>query len=108
MSFTISSDDLKEEHERSLEEGEAPVLKRRFLNRHYANISRISHSNKEFFIDFMQMPPDGDQVDTVRVYLSPTELIQLSDAIEDNIQKFLNKFGKNREDFLLEEQESEE
>jgi hypothetical protein len=61
----------------------------------YSNLAVISHSQSEFIIDFINMLP-GKPKATVksRVLLSPQNAKNLLLALQDNLSKFENNFGK--------------
>jgi len=61
----------------------------------YANLAVISHSSSEFVIDFAQMMP-GMQQATVRsrIVMAPEHAKRLLFALQDNISKYEQQFGK--------------
>lgn len=60
----------------------------------YSNMMRISHTTKEeFILDFFFVsPPEG--VLSSRVLVSPGHMKRLTKALEENIKKYEEKFGK--------------
>lgn len=62
----------------------------------YSNVANIGHSPEEFSLDFLYLhpgqPPFGKLV--TRVILTPGHAKRLSQALNDNIRKFEEKFGK--------------
>ena len=61
----------------------------------YANLAVISHSSSEFVLDFVRMLPGVKQANVKsRVILSPEHAKRLLFALEDNLSKYENQFGK--------------
>jgi len=59
----------------------------------YSNMMRISHTKEEFLLDFFLIsPPEG--VLASRVIMNPGHLKRMIKALEDNIVKYEEKFGK--------------
>ncbi len=59
----------------------------------YANALQIGHTKEEFVLDFMNLlPPQGIAV--ARVLLSPGHMKRILAALEDNIKKYEEQFGK--------------
>ena len=59
----------------------------------YSNNVVIAHSKEEFIMDFIMMgPPQG--VVNARVIMSPGHMKRLIAALQDNIKKYENNFGK--------------
>ena len=60
-----------------------------------ANAMGISHSKEEFVLDFMNIYPwQKVGVVTARVITSPGHMKRIYKALEDNIKKYEDKFGK--------------
>ena len=63
----------------------------------YANLAVITHSSSEFILDFIRvmpgMPKAGVQS---RVILAPEHAKRLLRALEDNVRKYEEVFGKIR------------
>ena len=61
----------------------------------YSNLAIISHSKSEFVIDFATMLP-GLQKALVgnRIIMTPEHAKRLLGALQDNLQKYENQFGK--------------
>ena len=58
----------------------------------YANMAQISHGSEEFILDFVSaMPPQAQLVS--RVVVSPSHFKRLSQAMQDNLKKYEEKFG---------------
>ncbi|MFA6098716.1 MAG: DUF3467 domain-containing protein [Patescibacteria group bacterium] len=61
----------------------------------YANAMGISHSKEEFVLDFMNIYPwQRAGVVTSRVITSPGHMKRIYKALEDNLKKYEQKFGK--------------
>ena len=61
----------------------------------YANLALISHSGAEFVIDFTRMLPGMPKATVqARIILTPQHAKGLLKALEDNIKKFEDRFGK--------------
>ncbi len=48
----------------------------------YSNIASVTRSEMDFQIDFMQFPPEGEVVPTVRIFMSIPQAKKLSDALQ--------------------------
>jgi hypothetical protein len=61
----------------------------------YSNLALISHSNSEFVVDFIRMMPGVPKAKVKsRVILTPQHAKRLFFALQDNIKKFEDQFGK--------------
>lgn len=61
----------------------------------YANLAVIAHSQSEFFIDFVRMVPGVKQANVQsRIILNPENAKKLLFALQDNIAKYEQQFGK--------------
>jgi len=61
----------------------------------YANLSIISHSRSEFVADFVRVMPNTPKaVVKSRVILTPENAKRLLFALQDNISKYEEAFGK--------------
>lgn len=59
----------------------------------YANALQVGHTKEEFILDFMNLvPPQGIAV--ARVFLSPGHMKRILNALQDNIKKYEQQFGK--------------
>ena len=58
----------------------------------YANNTKITHTGEEFVLDFMLVVPPTGIVHT-RIIFSPGHIKRVLNALQDNIQKYENKFG---------------
>lgn len=59
----------------------------------YANMAQIAHTPEEFVIDFMNLfPPTGTV--TARVILSPQHVKRIAAALQENIKRYEDQFGK--------------
>ncbi len=59
----------------------------------YSNNLVVSHSKEEFVMDFMMIIPPSGSV-TSRVIISPGHMKRIIFALEDNVKKYEDKFGK--------------
>lgn len=61
----------------------------------YSNMMQITHTQEEFILDFFNINP-GSSIGVLasRVILSPRHLKRMLAALEDNIKKYENKYGK--------------
>ncbi|MBR2261847.1 MAG: DUF3467 domain-containing protein [Paludibacteraceae bacterium] len=61
----------------------------------YSNMAIISHSSSEFVLDFLRIMPNSNKAKVKsRIILTPEHAKRLFKALEDNLQKFENQFGK--------------
>lgn len=59
----------------------------------YSNLMQITHTQEEFVLDFfMVVPPQGSLAS--RVIMSPGHLKRMVQALQENVQKYEDKFGK--------------
>ncbi len=59
----------------------------------YANMLQVSHTKEEFVLDFMNLfPPTG--ILGSRVIVSPAHMKRIMLALEDNLKKYEEQFGK--------------
>jgi len=64
----------------------------------YANAMAVSHSKEEFVLDFMNIYPwQRAGIVTARVITSPGHMKRIYKALEENIKKYEQKFGKIEE-----------
>ncbi|MBQ2045810.1 MAG: DUF3467 domain-containing protein [Muribaculaceae bacterium] len=62
---------------------------------HYANLTVISHSAGEFFLDFITMAPNMPQAKVQsRIIMTPENAKNLLFALRDNVQKYESIFGE--------------
>ncbi len=62
----------------------------------YANFMKVSHAKEEFVLDFANVvPPTG--ILTARIITSPGHLKRIIGALEYNLKKYEEKFGKIKE-----------
>ncbi|MCL5667015.1 MAG: DUF3467 domain-containing protein [Patescibacteria group bacterium] len=62
----------------------------------YANMMQIGHTPEEFILDFMSLfPPAG--ILSSRVIVSPSHMKRIVAALQDNLQKYEQQFGKIKE-----------
>lgn len=61
----------------------------------YSNLAVITHSSAEFVFDFVRVLPGTNKAQVkARVILAPEHAKRLLFALQDNIAKYENKFGK--------------
>jgi hypothetical protein len=61
----------------------------------YSNLAIITHSPAEFIIDFTRILPGLPKTKVfARIVMTPQHAKLLSGALQDNIQKYENKFGE--------------
>jgi hypothetical protein len=61
----------------------------------YSNLALITHSPSEFFIDFARVMPGVKRTKVyARVVMTPQNSKMLLKALEQNIKKFEERFGK--------------
>ena len=59
----------------------------------YSNLMQVLHTKEEFVLDFFLVsPPEG--ILTSRVIMSPGHLKRMIKALEENLSKYEEKFGK--------------
>jgi hypothetical protein len=62
----------------------------------YSNLMQVSHTKEEFVLDFfLALPPEGILVS--RVIMSPGHLKRMIKALQNNVGKYEEKFGKIEE-----------
>ena len=63
------------------------------LKGRYANMMQVSHTKEEFFLDFfLTHPPVGEML--ARIITSPGHLKRIVAAIQDNLKRYEDNFGK--------------
>lgn len=61
----------------------------------YSNLAIISHSQSEFVLDFVRMMPNVPKAKVKsRVILTPQHAKRLMKALEENMRKFEQQFGR--------------
>lgn len=66
------------------------------LKGNYSNLMQIMHTKEEFVLDFFLVsPPQG--ILSSRVIMSPGHIKRMIRALEENLGKYENKFGKIEE-----------
>ena len=59
----------------------------------YANTMQVLHTQEEFVIDFMNLfPPNG--IVGSRIMLSPSHMKRIVSALQDNVAKYEQAYGK--------------
>jgi hypothetical protein len=59
----------------------------------YSNLMQITHAKEEFVLDFfLNLPPEGIMVS--RVLVSPGHAKRIQAALQENIKRYEDKFGK--------------
>mgnify|MGYP001035185270 CR=1 FL=1 len=62
----------------------------------YSNLMQILHTKEEFILDFFLVsPPEG--ILASRVIMSPGHIKRMIKALEENLSKYEEKFGKIEE-----------
>ncbi len=62
----------------------------------YANFMKVSHTKEEFVLDFANIvPPTG--IISARIITSPGHLKRVIGALEYNLKKYEERFGKIKE-----------
>ncbi len=62
----------------------------------YANMMQVAHTPEEFILDFMNLfPPAGTL--TSRVIISPGHFKRMIAAMQDNLRRYEEQFGKVKE-----------
>ena len=59
----------------------------------YANHMYVSHTREEFILDFLMVAPPAGTI-TSRVLTSPGHMKRIIRALQDNVKKYENQFGK--------------
>ena len=59
----------------------------------YSNNTVVSHTREEFILDFMMIAPSTGTV-TARVILSPGHMKRIIAAMQENLKRYEEKFGK--------------
>lgn len=62
----------------------------------YANHMIVLHTKEEFIMDFIMASPPAGSV-TARVITSPGHMKRIINALQDNVKKYEEKFGKIEE-----------
>jgi len=61
----------------------------------YSNIVLIAHSPSEFILDFGRMLPGLQKAKVfARIIMTPPNALLLKDALEENLKKYEERFGK--------------
>jgi hypothetical protein len=61
----------------------------------YSNLAIISHSSSEFVVDFVRIMPGTPKANVKsRIILTPEHAKRLLFALQDNVAKFEQQFGK--------------
>ncbi len=64
----------------------------------YANAMSVVHSKEEFTLDFMNIyPHQGAGIVNGRIIISPGHMKRIISALQDNLKKYENQFGKVEE-----------
>lgn len=59
----------------------------------YANMVQAAHTPEEFILDFMNLfPPSG--IVTSRVIVSPQHMKRIVAALQENLKRYEDQFGK--------------
>ena len=66
------------------------------LKGNYSNVMQVTHTKEEFILDFfLTAPPQG--ILASRVIMSPGHIKRVIKALQENIGKYEEKFGKIKE-----------
>ena len=69
----------------------------------YSNLMQVWHTKDEFILDFfLAAPPNG--ILNSRVIISPRHLKRVMKALQDNVLKYEEKFGKIEEEAAITEE----
>ena len=61
----------------------------------YANGVGIHHTPSEFILDFLRILPGAQKAKVfTRIIMTPQNIMLLRDALDDNIKKYEDRFGK--------------
>ena len=61
----------------------------------YANAMQVTHTQEEFVLDFLNLSPHhGVGIVSSRVIISPGHLKRIIAALQDNVKKYEERFGK--------------
>jgi len=61
----------------------------------YSNLALITHSPSEFIIDFARVLPGTPKSKVyARIVMTPQHIRMLQNALEENVKKYENRFGK--------------
>lgn len=61
----------------------------------YSNLLRITHTGEEFILDFIHLVPPQAVV-TARIVTSPGHLKRIVQALDENLRRYEERFGKVR------------
>lgn len=65
----------------------------------YANLAIITHSSSEFIVDFVRVMPGLPKAGVQsRIILTPEHAKRLLFALQDNVARYENQFGKIKTD----------
>ena len=65
----------------------------------YSNLAIISHSSSEFVVDFVRIMPGAPKANIKsRIILTPEHAKRLLFALQDNVARYENQFGKIKTD----------
>ncbi len=59
----------------------------------YANMMQILHTKEEFVLDYMNIFPPSGSLNS-RVIVSPAHFKRMAKAMQENLKKYEDKFGK--------------
>lgn len=59
----------------------------------YSNLMVVNHTREEFILDFLMVSPPGGSV-SARVIMSPGHIKRTIIALQENVKKYEEKFGK--------------
>ena len=62
----------------------------------YSNLMFVKHTREEFILDFIMVSPPEGAV-SARVIMSPGHMKRTISALQENVKKYEDKFGKIKE-----------
>ncbi len=61
----------------------------------YSNLALVNHSPDEFVMDFVYVPPNAPKAKLrARIISSPSHMKRFLMALQDNVRKYEERFGK--------------
>jgi hypothetical protein len=64
----------------------------------YANAMQVAHTQEEFILDFLNLSPhQGVGIVNSKVIMSPGHMKRAISALQENLKKYEDKFGKIEE-----------
>ena len=86
---------MEENNNQNPQEGFSIELKPEVANGEYANLALITHSSSDFVLDFARILPGMPKPQVrSRVIMAPEHAKRLLQALQENIYKYEQAFGK--------------